>query len=861
MPMLTEMRARTVSFLRRIPIPLLSILVGIACGVVVWFVLERVQPKALRQIFAQELQIQVDQQARETLIRFSNFVDAHVATTRLLANHRRLAAYLEPLYWFESDRPVEVEYQEVPPWLPDRKLWQSLVRPSHVLLVDAWGRNREMYEAGVELLPDELQGAHQSYLGENQVRNYLVHLGERPYLLVSEPAEDATGTHMGELLLVAPVDEDFLQASQQGISVNGSIVALINGDEQRVLASSDETELPPGSNFDRARRKFVVTAQSFSAYEGSDLNIQFATLLPRSSIDATKERVESVELQQRLIAALAFVSTFTIVFFLLSENLNRILLRISGFARQALGSRQPPPVEEGNQIFVVEEWMRQFIRLVREARDEMHRAHESEIQESKALQEVIMETALDPIITIDDTGHIIEFNSTAERVLGYSRDKVIGRTFDSLVIDPASRESMADMMKALPGRRGDMHREIRREMQAVKANGRVFPVEVAVKSAMLQRRTVYTVYMHDISQRKRAEEEIRSLAKFPSESPSPVLRVNRVGVIIYANQSSRPLLEYWHCEQGQTLPSYWRKRVTEVLDHGRDREIEILCENQYYSLLFAPVVDTGYVNIYGKDVTEIRHAERQAREHQQELAHVSRLSTMGEMATGLAHELNQPLSAIANYANGCIHRLQSEGTDTEGLRFALAQINSQAARAGEIIRRLRGLVAKQPPVRSVSDVNVLVQEVCLFVEFEARKAGVVIEQELGDQDLRVRVDIVQIEQVLLNLVRNALDALLEVPLEQRRLVVRTEDRGGGLVAVEVEDTGAGFGPGTRERLFDPFFTTKESGMGMGLVISRTIMEDHSGRIEAEQLEPRGTRFTAVLPGYIPAEKGEEAMAG
>ena len=858
--MLTDLSTRAVSFLKRIPIPLLSILVGIACGVVVWFVLDRVQPKALREIFAHELQIQVDQQARETLIRFSNFVDAHVATTRLLANHRRLASYLEPLYWFEGDRPVEVEYQSVPPWLPDRKLWESLVSPSHVLLVDAWGRNREVYEAGVESLPSELRGAHQSYLGENRVRNYLVHLGERLYLLVSEPAEDATGTHMGELMLVAPVDEDFLRASQQGISVNGGIVALVNAEEQRVLASSDVGKLPPGSNFDRARRDFVVTAQSFSAYEGSDLNIQFATLVPRSSIDATKARVESVELQQRLIAALAFISTFTIVFFLLSENLNRILLRISRFARRALGSRQPP-VEEGNQIFVVEQWMRQFINLVRDAQEEMHRVHESEMKESKALQEVIMETALDPIITIDDTGRIIEFNSTAERVLGYSRAKVMGRNFYEVIIGPGSRAAMEGVVSALTGHPDEIRNEIRREMEAVKANGRVFPVEVAAKAVMLQQRPVFTVYMHDISKRKRAEQEIRSLAKFPSESPSPVMRVNRVGVIIYANQSSRPLLDYWHCEQGQTLPSYWRKRVREVLDHGRDREIEVLCESQYYSLLFTPVVDLGYVNIYGNDVTEIRHAERQAREHQQELAHVCRLSTMGEMATGLAHELNQPLSAIANYANGCIHRLQSDGSDMESLRFALAQINSQAGRAGEIIRRLRGLVGKQPPVRSVSDVNVLVQEVCLFVEFEARKAGVVIEQELGDEDLRVRADIVQIEQVLLNLIRNALDAMLEVPEEERRLVVRTGMRAGNEVVVEVEDTGTGLSSEARDRLFDPFFTTKETGMGMGLVISRTIMKDHNGRIEAQQLESRGTRFTAVLPGYAPAEEVEEAITG
>jgi len=154
--------------------------------------------------------------------------------------------------------------------------------------------------------------------------------------------------------------------------------------------------------------------------------------------------------------------------------------------------------------------------------------------------------------------------------------------------------------------------------------------------------------------------------------------------------------------------------------------------------------------------------------------HVSRLSTMGEMATGLAHELNQPLSAIANYANGCTRRLQSSGRGKEDLIHALGQINSQATRAAEIIRRLRSMVGKQPPVRSVADINDLVREVCSFVEFDAKKSQVKIEQALSLESLKIKVDVVQIEQVLLNLIRNALDALLEVPEPGRRLVVRTE---------------------------------------------------------------------------------------
>jgi C4-dicarboxylate-specific signal transduction histidine kinase len=149
----------------------------------------------------------------------------------------------------------------------------------------------------------------------------------------------------------------------------------------------------------------------------------------------------------------------------------------------------------------------------------------------------------------------------------------------------------------------------------------------------------------------------------------------------------------------------------------------------------------------------------------------------------------------------------------------------------------------------VADISELVREVCSFVEFEARKEGVFIEQQLSLKQLPVRVDVVQIEQVLLNLIRNALDALREIPEEKRSLVVRTSSLDDGYIQVEVEDSGPGIGEEAAGRLFEPFYTTKASGMGMGLVISKTIVEDHSGRIEAGPLAGGGTHFRVLLPGY------------
>jgi C4-dicarboxylate-specific signal transduction histidine kinase len=318
-------------------------------------------------------------------------------------------------------------------------------------------------------------------------------------------------------------------------------------------------------------------------------------------------------------------------------------------------------------------------------------------------------------------------------------------------------------------------------------------------------------------------------------------------VLLYANAASEPLLSYWAIRRGQTLPLFWKNRLTETLRGGRNAEQEVITAERIFSLLLAPVEGLEHVNIYGRDITEVRIAEQQTRQHQADLVHVCRLSTMGEMATGLAHELNQPLSAIVNFSSGCARRLRLGTGSRDELLEALSQISLQADRAGEIIRRLRNLVGKQPPIRTAVSVNRVLHEVCSFVEFEARRMGLAFEEEYAAEDLVIRADLVQIEQVLLNLIRNALDALREIPEERRRLVLRTLRAGSDKVKIAVEDNGPGIDETLRRRLFDPFFSTKETGMGMGLAISQTIVTGHHGRILVDSEPGKGTVFTVVLP--------------
>jgi C4-dicarboxylate-specific signal transduction histidine kinase len=248
-----------------------------------------------------------------------------------------------------------------------------------------------------------------------------------------------------------------------------------------------------------------------------------------------------------------------------------------------------------------------------------------------------------------------------------------------------------------------------------------------------------------------------------------------------------------------------------------------------------------------RDITERKRAEELARQQHTELAHVSRLSTMGEMASGMAHELNQPLSAIVNYTSGCVHRLRSGTTNTQELLEVIGQVGAQAEKAGEIIRRLRNFVRKVEPQCLPTDINEIVCEATRFIKAEATDHHVSLRVKQAKDLPTVYVDQIQIQQVLLNLLRNGIEAMDETNRDLRVLSVETSQTMEDALAVAVCDHGRGLTDEVAERVFDPFFTTKAEGMGMGLSISRSIIELHGGRLWAAPNQGDGATFTFTIP--------------
>jgi len=831
---------------RYTPLPLQSMFVGLVCGLIVWQVLDFMQDRALEEILGPQFAIQLKQRAGDNLVRLDGYMQRHKLIVSSLASSHKLVRHLGKVNW-NIEGPVQAMlYQnQDPPWLLERRYWPKALGRGFLMLIDQTGYTQEIYPVNGQPFPEALLALDVAFQKKTRRRAYLANLEGKPYLLVSHSVSDLSEKNEGVLMLAVPVDERTLIDSQGGLSMQehplrDTVIALLDT-SKRVLTSSAPETIIVGSTTQDNRESYNLSGRFPFEFGGEGEPVELAVLFSQEKFAAMSDGVLMLDQQQRFAASVIFVIAFTSVLSLISVRTNRLLKSIETFSREALGIEKSP--DRGNQIVLIEDRMQQLIQAVLSAKEETNKLHEIELRESNALKSAIFKAALDCIITIDLKGEICEFNPAAEAVFGYEAQAVLGQDAVALIIPQESRaefnQRLMDSTSSLQGRRT--------EIVAMHSNGNKFLVELSISVIELEGQTLFTVYLHDITERKKAEAEIQSLAKFPAESPSPIVRVNHHGVIIYVNDASEPLMRYWACSIGQTLPLFWKRCILEALEQRQVKETEVECGGSIFSLLVSPVSGLGYVNLYGRDITAVREAEDISRQHQAELVHVCRLSTMGEMATGLAHELNQPLAAIVNYASGARHRLASGVGDPAQVLDAMEQVSRQAERAGEIIRRLRGMVGKREMPQDRMGINEVISDALSFLEFEVNKAEVSMQTQYDPRYLPVVVDAVQIEQVLLNLIRNATEAMRDDNSPQKELIIGTTVNAQHEVEVSIQDTGPGISQEVVDHLFDPFFTTKNDGMGMGLSISQTIINNHEGRLWAIRNPVRGTTFYFTLP--------------
>jgi len=376
--------------------------------------------------------------------------------------------------------------------------------------------------------------------------------------------------------------------------------------------------------------------------------------------------------------------------------------------------------------------------------------------------------------------------------------------------------------------------------------------------------------VREVAERKRLEEAAReSEARYQTiveALPDMIFRLRRDGIFLGFKPAKgvepyRPPEEFLGKKVTEILPPDLAAIILgQIRDAIEGKDAAVI----QYSLPYGKevhrfesrVIALGRDEVIGivRDVSERERAEEAARRHRDELAHVARLTTMGEIASGLAHELSQPLAAIATSTGASLRMLRKlPGLPAEAIE-ALEQVAAQAERAGGVIRGLRAFMARGEPQRTAEDLNRLVRETIGLDGAELRSRSVEVRLDLAPDLPPVPVDAPQIQQVILNLLRNAIEAMAGSPPESREISIRTARGSDGSVEVAVRDRGMGIDPEVADHLFEPFRTTKPGGMGMGLAISRRIAEAHRGRLWVQPNPDRGVTFRLALPAG-PRENG------
>ena len=416
------------------------------------------------------------------------------------------------------------------------------------------------------------------------------------------------------------------------------------------------------------------------------------------------------------------------------------------------------------------------------------------------------------------------------------------------------------------------------QITAYKSDTRWIPVLLAASIVLLAGIIVWSVMQlrRQLAGRQQAEVALRAESAFRKAMEDSMLTGMRArdldGRLTYVNSAFcrmtgfaadeliglTPPMPYWDPEKLEQTFEVHRQ----IMAGGSGADgTEVRLRRKNGEVLDALVFEAPLIDARGQhagwmgsvlDITEQKRAREQARQQEERLQQSSRLITMGEMASTLAHELNQPLAAIASYSSGCMNRLQDERPiDRSELLDIHERIARQARRAGEIIRRVHDFVRRSEPKREPLDLNAVIRDAIGLIEADARKRQMHLRVELTDPMPQVEADAVMIEQIVVNLVRNAMDAMRDTPHSARIVEVRSAHEG-RFATVSIADRGAGIQAEIAARLFEPFFTTKPEGMGMGLNICRSIAELHHGRLGFEVRPGGGTIFTLSLPLDAPA---------
>src|SRR5271157_789912 len=536
---------------------------------------------------------------------------------------------------------------------------------------------------------------------------------------------------------------------------------------------------------------------------------------------------------------------------------------------------------DGTQVVVASRWALQRgeqgapVAILETSNDITERKRaEEELRAAESRFRTFVDHATDAFFLIGDHGRVLDVNRQACESLGYTREELIGittRDFDA---------NADDVFLQWIGNRLDTGMDCTFETHHRRKDGTLFPVEVRARPLWRGGRRLSLCLARDVTERKRAEEALREsemrFRTFVDHAADAFFMLEfEQGAIIDVNRCACESLGYTREELiGMNPMSFDVDLDRATLDSVAERTAAgetVLFDRHWHrrrdGSLFPVEVQTSvfwhggrrFLLKIARDISDRLRAEQQRdklRQLEADLAHINRVSMMGELAASVAHEVNQPLSGVVSNASAGLRWLAGDVPNLEEAREGLRRIVRDGKRAGEVIARIRALTRKAATPKEKVDLNETIREVLALVGDEARRKSVIIRTQFADDLSPVSGDRVQLQQVVLNLVMNAIEAMSVVDERARTLAITTRNIDPDQVHVTVQDSGTGIDPRTIDKIFDSFYTTKPGGMGMGLSISRSILQAHGGRIWATANDGRGTIFHFTLPKYH--EEGSDA---
>jgi PAS domain S-box-containing protein len=482
---------------------------------------------------------------------------------------------------------------------------------------------------------------------------------------------------------------------------------------------------------------------------------------------------------------------------------------------------------------------------------------QSDLEEREVKIRRLFDSSLIGIVIFDLEERFIDANDAFLDMVGYDREDLVSGRMRWTDMTPVEWRAASKQAMAALSATATRHAF---EQEYFRKDGSRVPVLVGAV-ALEGRREEGVAFVLDLTERKRAEYLIRQVFE---KSPDRISIVGRD----YRYQRVNPAFERRY---GMPAEAFVGKHVADLLGReGFERTakayyarcfageevsyadwFDISLGRRYLAISYSPLRPTSErveaALVISRDLTEHMLASEGLREAQRELAHANRLTTMGQLTASIAHEVNQPIAATVTNAQAALRWLDARPPDLEETRQALARIVNDGMRAGNVVDRIRALIKKVPARRDRFDINDAIVDVVALARSELSSSGVSLQTQFAQGLPLIQGDRVQLQQVMLNLIVNAIEAMSGVSEGARKLWISTEMDASNGALVAVRDSGPGLDPASLERLFDAFYTTKASGMGIGLSICRSIIEAHGGRIWAEVNIPQGAAFQFTLP--------------